>query len=74
MQPIQIAVGDLSIDGELNDTKCARALARLLPLTAEFHVWGDELHFDVALEEVPPARPDGCRSARPARTGTCGCG
>ena len=58
MQPIQIAVGDLSIDGELNDTKCARALARLLPLTAEFHVWGDELHFDVALEEESPARPD----------------
>ncbi len=58
MQPIRIAVGDLSIDGELNDTKCARALARVLPLTAEFRVWGDELHFDVPLEDELLVRPD----------------
>lgn len=58
MQLIRIAVGDLSIDGELNDTKCARALARVLPLTAEFHVWGDELHFDVPLENEPAPRPE----------------
>ncbi len=58
MQAIRIAVGDLSIDGELNDTKCARALARVLPLTAEFHVWGDELHFDVPLENELAPRPD----------------
>ncbi len=56
MQPIRIAVGDLSIDGELNDTKCARALARVLPLTAEFQVWGDELHFAVPLEDEPAPR------------------
>jgi hypothetical protein len=58
MQPIRIAVGDLSIDGELNDTECARALARVLPLTAEFRVWGDELHFDVPLEDELVVRPD----------------
>jgi hypothetical protein len=57
MQPIRIAVGDLSIDGELNDTESARALARVLPLTAEFRIWGDELHFDVPLDEEPTARP-----------------
>ena len=58
MQPIRIAIGDLNIDGELNDTKCARALARVLPLTAEFRVWGDELHFDVPLEDELLVRPD----------------
>jgi hypothetical protein len=58
MLPIRIAVGEVSVDGELNDTECARALARALPLTAQFRVWGDELHFDVALDDAPTARPD----------------
>lgn len=58
MQPIRIAVGELSIDGELNDTECARALARVLPLTAQFRVWGDELHFDVPLGDELAVRPD----------------
>ena len=58
MQLIRIAVGDLSIDGELNDTECARALARVLPLTTKFRVWGDELHFDVPLEDELAVRPD----------------
>ena len=58
MLPIRIAVGDVSLDGELNDTDCARAVARVLPLTAEFHVWGDELHFDVTLDDFRAGRPD----------------
>jgi len=58
MLPIRIAVGDLDVDGELNDTEGARALARALPLTAEFRVWGDELHFEVDLDHAPKGRPD----------------
>ena len=58
MLPIRLEVGDLNLNGELNDSKCAEALARALPLTAEFRVWGDELHFDVALEDAPGGRPD----------------
>lgn len=58
MLPIRIAVGALEVDGELNDTECALALARALPLTAEFRVWGDELHLDVALDDVPAGRPN----------------
>ena len=58
MLPIRIAVGDVSLDGELNDTDCARAVARALPLTAEFRVWGDELHFEVGLDDAPFAHPD----------------
>ncbi len=56
MLPIRIEVGDLNLEGELNDTECAQALARVLPLTAAFRVWGDELHFEVALEEDPGGR------------------
>ena len=59
MLPIRIAVGDLSLDGELNDTESAHAVANALPLTAEFQVWGDELHFDVPveLERAPRSAP-----------------
>ena len=57
MLPIRIAVGDLSLDGELNDTESARAVAGALPLTVEFQVWGDELHFDVPVELDRAARP-----------------
>ena len=57
MLPIRIAVGDLSLDGELNDTESARAVASALPLTVEFQVWGDELHFDVPVELARAARP-----------------
>lgn len=58
MMPIRIAVGDVSLDGELNDTECAKAVARALPMTAEFRVWGDELHFDVTFDHEPSRRPD----------------
>ncbi|MGD8330789.1 MAG: cyclophilin-like fold protein [Acidobacteriota bacterium] len=57
MLPIRIAVGDLDVDGMLNDSDGARALARALPLTAEFSVWGDELHFGVDLDHTPRERP-----------------
>jgi hypothetical protein len=58
MFPIKIAVGDVNLEGELFDSECARAVARALPLTAEFSVWGDELHFDVAIDEGLRGRPD----------------
>jgi hypothetical protein len=58
MFPIRIQVGDLKLSGELNDMECAQALARVLPLTAEFEVWGDELHFEVVFEHDPGRRSD----------------
>jgi|TARA_B100001245_G_scaffold220754_1_gene191540 hypothetical protein len=57
MLPIQIQVGDLRLIGELNELKCARALACLLPLTAKFQVWGDELHFKAMLGDDTSAHP-----------------
>lgn len=58
MPPIRIAVGSLNLEGELYDTECARAVARALPLTVEFRVWGDELHFDVPVHADLRSRPD----------------
>ena len=47
MIAIRIAVGDVSLDGQLDDTEGGSALAAALPLEAEFRVWGDALHFSV---------------------------
>lgn len=58
MLPIKVAVGDISIAGELNETECARQLARALPLTAAFNVWGDGLYLDVALDAAGARHPD----------------
>jgi hypothetical protein len=62
MQPIRIAVGDVTLDGELNDTEGARRLARALPLTSGFQVWGDEIHFDVPVEPLADRRAQGSAS------------
>jgi hypothetical protein len=58
MQRIRIAVGDVNLDGELNETDAARVVARALPLTAEFQVWGDELYVDIEVDESPRGRPN----------------
>ncbi len=58
MQRIRIAVGDVTLDGELNDSDAARAVARALPLTAEFQVWGDELHIDVEIDAPSRGRQE----------------
>jgi len=58
MLPIHIAVGNLKLEGELYDSEGARAVAEALPLTVEFQVWGDELHFDVPVEGGLRGRPD----------------
>lgn len=48
--PIRVRVGDLQLDGYLNDTDCARAIAKALPLEARFAVWGDEFYFTIPVE------------------------
>lgn len=45
--PIRISVGDVELEGSLNDSACARAIAESLPLRSKFRVWGDEIYFDI---------------------------
>jgi hypothetical protein len=47
---IRISVGDLELEGHLNDTSCAQAIADALPLQSKFRVWGDEIYFDIPVE------------------------
>jgi hypothetical protein len=58
---IKIIIGDLSMEGELNDSATAQKVAKALPIKASFNTWGEEIYFtipveaeldDTALEEV----------------------
>jgi hypothetical protein len=51
-EKIRITVGSITLDAELFDTPCARAIAGALPLTAVPNEWGDEFYF-----EMPVAQP-----------------
>lgn len=48
--PIRIEVGPLRLQGEFNDTPCARAIVALLPISAEPDTWGDEFFFPIGLD------------------------
>ena len=44
---IVILVNDLRLQGLLNDSATAEALAQALPLQGDGHRWGDEIYFPV---------------------------
>jgi len=45
MVPIRVIVGELSLEGELDDTPTAEAFRKILPFSAEINTWGDEFYF-----------------------------
>jgi len=47
---IKIMIGDLSIEGELNDSPTAKKVAEALPITTSFNTWGDEIYFAIAVD------------------------
>lgn len=47
---IRITIGPLTMEGELNDTETARAVARALPYRASFDTWGDEIYFTTTVQ------------------------
>ena len=51
--PIRIRVGEVKVEGALEDADAAQALVGALPLRARFWVWGDVFHFDVPIEHEP---------------------
>ena len=44
---IVITANDLKLEGVLNDSPTAQALAEALPITGAAHLWGDEIYFSV---------------------------
>lgn len=55
--PIRVRVADLELEGELNDTDCARAIRKGLPLRGEFTVWGDQLALEIPVEHEGERHP-----------------
>jgi uncharacterized protein len=44
---VRITIKDTSLDAELGDTVCARAIAGALPIEAKPNEWGDEFYFTI---------------------------
>ncbi|MBN1523339.1 MAG: hypothetical protein JW904_02545 [Spirochaetales bacterium] len=51
---IEISIGDMTIQGTLNDTATASALEKILPVTVHMARWGDEYYGEIPTE-VPLA-------------------
>ncbi|HYA85718.1 MAG TPA: cyclophilin-like fold protein [Nitrospirota bacterium] len=47
---ITINIHNISLDAELFDTPCARAIASVLPFETGPNVWGDEFYFEIPLK------------------------
>jgi uncharacterized protein len=50
---IRITIGFMTLDGALEDTPCAQAIAELLPLHTTVAAWGDEFYFAVPVDMGP---------------------
>jgi uncharacterized protein len=44
---VRITIKNTSLDAELEDTACARAIADALPIEAKPNEWGDEFYFTI---------------------------
>jgi hypothetical protein len=57
---IKITIGEITINAELSDTACARAIAKSLPIETKPNKWGDEFYFtiqvNVPLDETATTR------------------
>jgi uncharacterized protein len=46
---ITISIKNISLEAELFDTACARAIADILPIETTPNEWGDEFYFKIAV-------------------------
>jgi len=60
MHQIQIIVGDIALDAELNDSVTSKKVFAGLPIEAAANVWGDEIYFEIPVAEAlsPDAREE----------------
>lgn len=47
---INIIIGELSMEGELNDSATAKKIAKALPIKASFNTWGEEIYFTIPVD------------------------
>lgn len=48
---IRIQAAGVTLEAELADTACAKAIYEALPLEARVNTWGDEIYFRIPVEE-----------------------
>ena len=53
MAKIRFDFGTLTLDAELLDTPTAKAVLAKLPYEARAMTWGEEVYFDVPVDDVP---------------------
>jgi hypothetical protein len=49
MKRIRIRIGTTEIKAELNETRTANAIWRMLPIKARINLWGEEIYFAIPL-------------------------
>lgn len=47
---IRITVGEVVLEGELNDSPTAKKVYEILPISTGFSTWGDEIYFSIPVE------------------------
>ena len=47
---IKITVGDLTVEGELDNTTTGQEVAKALPIKTSFSTWGDEIYFTIPVD------------------------
>ncbi len=47
---IHIVVGDLIVEGELNNTPTAQKVVKALPINASYNTWGEEIYFTIPVD------------------------
>ena len=50
---IKITIKNITLDAELFDSPCAKAIAGALPIITEPNEWGDEFYFEIPVH-MPP--------------------
>ena len=50
---IQITVGDVVLDAELNDSETASLVWDALPIESGYNTWGDEIYFAIPVSAGP---------------------
>lgn len=50
---ISITIGNLKVDGELNNSKTAELIYKSLPIEAKGSFWGDEIYFSIPVIANP---------------------
>jgi hypothetical protein len=50
LKPILIRIGDITLEGELNESRTARLVWEALPIEANGQTWGDEIYFKIPVD------------------------